>query len=551
MKSLLTSRKQIASSKIVSLMFVIVPLWLTIGAANTPACAQASNTLPNAAASSSGDWTQFLRDNMQRWNPYETVLGLNNVNEASLGLKWTHQSSAYYTDPAVVDGVIYVATGNDVWALNASTGELLWRFDAKDLVSTDPAVANGVVYVATLNYGYVYAVNARTGAKLWSFSTNYYVVDSNITVVYGVVYIATESTLYALNANSGAMLWSDPLNVTSTPAVANGVVYIGAYDNNLNAAVYAVNATNGDVLWQYVVGNGPQQFLLNSSPVVANGVVYFGAYGGKVYAVNAMNGVGLWNYATGGPVNNTVAVANGVVYAKSVDGNLYALKADTGDKLWTFDTGAQTLSSVSSPAVANGVVYIGGQFSGNGYLFALNADTGTQLFSHPTAPYVQSPVIANGVVYVTAFNDYADDLDGELYAFSVGADIYLRIWPTPTTVHQGDLITYAFPVWNLGPDNAVHEVLKTQVPEGTTFDYIRISGTPGLGTCLTPPYEGTGEIVCHENSAMAPNTTWTVRLVVKVTAPSGTVITESGTATEDTTDPNLANNTATVSIPVQ
>ena len=129
----------------------------------------------------------------------------------------------------------------------------------------------------------------------------------------------------------------------------------------------------------------------------------------------------------------------------------------------------------------------------------------------------------------------------KLYAFALGAaataDLYLRIQPTPDTVHQGDLLTYAFPVWNLGPDNAVHEVLNTQVPAGTTFDYIRISGTPGLGTCTTPPYQGTGEIVCHENSAMAPNTTWTVRLIVKVTAPSGTVITESATTTEDTPDP--------------
>ena len=67
------------------------------------------------------------------------------------------------------------------------------------------------------------------------------------------------------------------------------------------------------------------------------------------------------------------------------------------------------------------------------------------------------------------------------------ADLFLRILPTPTTVHQGDLITYAFPVWNLGPDNAVHEVLTTQVPEGTTFDYIRISGTPGLGRARLRP----------------------------------------------------------------
>jgi uncharacterized repeat protein (TIGR01451 family) len=116
---------------------------------------------------------------------------------------------------------------------------------------------------------------------------------------------------------------------------------------------------------------------------------------------------------------------------------------------------------------------------------------------------------------------------------------------------SGDLITYAFPVWNLGPANAVHEVLNTQVPAGTTFDYVRISGTPGLGTCTTPPYQGTGQIVCHENGSMAPNTTWTVRLTVKVTAPSGTVITENAATLAATTDPNPANNMATVSIKVQ
>ncbi len=134
---------------------------------------------------------------------------------------------------------------------------------------------------------------------------------------------------------------------------------------------------------------------------------------------------------------------------------------------------------------------------------------------------------------------------------SLAADLFLRIRPSATTVQQGDLITYAFPVWNLGPENAVHEVLTTQVPAGTTLDYIRISGTPGLGTCTAPPYEGTGQIVCHENSAMAPNTTWTVRVVVKVTAPPGTVITENAATLADTPDPNLANNTASVSITVQ
>jgi Domain of unknown function DUF11 len=131
------------------------------------------------------------------------------------------------------------------------------------------------------------------------------------------------------------------------------------------------------------------------------------------------------------------------------------------------------------------------------------------------------------------------------------ADLLLRLTASPTPVHQGDLLTFTFPVWNRGPNVAYLEELKTQVPPGTAFDYIRISGTEGLGTCTTPLYGGTGPVTCYENSAMAPNTTWTPRLTVKVTAPAGSAITETGTVTEVTPDPNAADATATVSMTVQ
>src|SRR5437899_11176442 len=57
---------------------------------------------------------------------------------------------------------------------------------------------------------------------------------------------------------------------------------------------------------------------------------------------------------------STPAVANGVVYVGSTDGNLYAFQAATGQKIWSAPAGAATGNWVaSSPAVANGVVYVG------------------------------------------------------------------------------------------------------------------------------------------------------------------------------------------------
>ena len=78
-----TNRKQTASFRTVGLMLTIASLWLMLATANTSAHAQTT--------SSPADWTQFHRDNMQRWNPYETLLGVGNVG--SLQVKW--QKFAY------------------------------------------------------------------------------------------------------------------------------------------------------------------------------------------------------------------------------------------------------------------------------------------------------------------------------------------------------------------------------------------------------------------------------------------------------------------------
>jgi outer membrane protein assembly factor BamB len=514
-------------------MLAIAP-WLMLAAANTSAYAQTSDNVPKASATTStapspGDWTEFMRDNMQRWNPYETVLGVGNVGGVQLKWKFTTTGPTEDFSPAVVNGVVYFGSGDNVYALNASTGAQLWSYATGYWVFSSPAVANGVVYIGSRDFN-VYALNASTGAYLWSFATQYY-VETSAAVANGVVYVTSDDgKLYALNASTGAELWSYTTGnfFEGSPAVANGVVYFGSVDNN----VYALNANTGAKLWSYPA------FVI-STPAVANGVVYIGSSDGNLYALNASTGAKLWSYAAGG---GTPAVANGVVYVGCSDG-LCALNASTGAKLWSNADGGGT------PAVANGVVFSSG--TGDVNVYALNASTGATLWSYAAGG---TPAVANGVVYFGSGGSGGQSFVGNVYAFSLGsgsADLYLRIRPTTTTVHQGDLITYAFPVWNLGPSDAYLEVLNTQVPEGTTLDYVRISGTPGLGTCTTPPYEGTGEIVCHENSAMAPNTTWTVRVVVKVTAPAGTVITESAATMADTPDPNLANNTATVSITVQ
>ena len=74
-----------------------------------------------------------------------------------------------------------------------------------------------------------------------------------------------------------------------------------------------------------------------------------------------------WTFKTDGPIIGSPAIANGVVYIGSTDGNLYAVDQETGKQKWKFKTFASR-QVASSPTIANGLVYFGGF---DGILYAL------------------------------------------------------------------------------------------------------------------------------------------------------------------------------------
>jgi eukaryotic-like serine/threonine-protein kinase len=111
--------------------------------------------------------------------------------------------------------------------------------DAWDIYTSSPAVANGKVFFGSGDGG-IYAADAQTGVLLWKFSTND-VVHASPAVVGNTVYVGSwDSYLYALDADTGALKWSfktgeDPtihnqVGFQSSPAVVDGTVYVGCRD---------------------------------------------------------------------------------------------------------------------------------------------------------------------------------------------------------------------------------------------------------------------------------------------------------------------------------
>jgi outer membrane protein assembly factor BamB len=79
----------------------------------------------------------------------------------------------------------------------------------------------------------VYALNADTGRLRWRYATGN-TVHSSPAVAYGTVYVGSQDgKLYAIYADTGKLRWSDAIggNVWSSPAVVHDTVYIGSWDN--------------------------------------------------------------------------------------------------------------------------------------------------------------------------------------------------------------------------------------------------------------------------------------------------------------------------------
>lgn len=307
---------------------------------------------------------------------------------------WTARTGGdIEASPWADGGMVYAASDDHyLYAVNAATGRVLWRTDVGSERDSGPVAAYGNVYIGSWRDHRVYAVDAATGKIRWRFTTGSS-IDSTPAVADGYVYIGSDDTrLYKLDAMTGHPIWARHLDgeIDIRPAVDGGKVFAGSYGGE----VYAVSAASGAILWHATVGG----HIVGSSPVVRDNRVYIGGDGdGTVYALDERTGAVRWRFRTHGSVDSTPAVADGVVYIGSEDRSLYAISAATGAEMWYYPTGGYV---DSDPVVAHGKVYVG---SDDDMIYAIDARTSQLAWPHLTGGHVESgPAVpaAGNTVYV-------------------------------------------------------------------------------------------------------------------------------------------------------
>jgi len=315
------------------------------------------------------------------------------------------------------------------------TDDVLWTYQICGGFQSSPAVANGMVYIGS-NTGYVYALDALSGDLIWSFAIGSNVLSSPA-VADGKIYIGSDNGyFYALDAINGDIVWKYQTigKIYTSPAVINGKVFFGAGYRNCPTMVYALDAQNGNLLWQYSVSSNA---ALISSPTIANGKVFFGSiwHDQSIYALDENTGKLIWNTKINGNVFSSPAVANGMVYIGCGDWSpggcypweyghtIYALDESDGHIVWEYETG---WCVVSSPAIADGKVFVG---SYDKYLYALDALSGDLIWKYETAGRLgSSPAIADNKVFITSVNHIWDTLPHQEILYALDIDTGSLVW---------------------------------------------------------------------------------------------------------------------------
>lgn len=288
---------------------------------------------------------------------------------------------------AVDGGRIYVHNGAEFFAaLDAATGEEIWRQSAFTPFHSAPTVADGRVFVTT-DDNELYALDATTGEVMWThrgISETARLLTAPSPAVFGEVVVVPYSSgeLVALRVTNGSVLWSDSLTR------AGGLTSMSTIND------------------------------ISGSPVVTSDRVYATSHSGLLAAFDLRTGERIWMQEIGGL--HAPWLAGDYLFMVTTDAEAVAVDRHTGELRWLTELPAFRNSENRKDRISwAGPVMAGGRLvlvsssqtgrslplvpsgSGNGQVVLLDASTGERIGDRSlNAPAFIPPVIANETVYV-------------------------------------------------------------------------------------------------------------------------------------------------------
>ena len=335
-------------------------------------------------------------------------------------------------------------------------------FDAKYSFEATPLVKNGIMYVITGNND-VFALNAKTGTVLWEYWSD---VDKRISALCcgwvnrglamgeGLLFFGQlDANVVALDMKTGNVVWKTSIekwengySITSAPLYYDGIVFsgIGGGEFGVRGRLTALDAKTGAILWRWYTVPGSGEFGGDTWPPDTDHAMRGGA---TVWNTPALDPeLGLIYFVTGncGPNHDGSMREGDNLFCAS----MIALKAKTGEYVWHFQQVHHDIWNydASSPMVLFDTVINGQPRKGiaeaghTGWVYILDRTNGKPLIGIEERPVPQEPRQKTAKTQPFPLGDAtvpqcADSLPG----YDKAGCIFEPFWETPVVIQpSGD-----------------------------------------------------------------------------------------------------------------
>ncbi|KAF2330693.1 PQQ-binding-like beta-propeller repeat protein [Flavobacterium daemonense] len=261
---------------------------------------------------------------------------------------------------------IFGSSDGNIYAVNAKTGNLKWKFKTNGSVHGSPVIDKNKIYIGGWDT-VLYALDAETGKEIWRFATGtqtgFKGIQSSVAIADGKVFFgARDPFLFALDAETGKLIWkynAENSWILSSAVIKDNTIYVGTSDTY---ALLAIDVKTGQEKYRFK-GNG----YIYSSPAISGNTIYFGDFTGNFFALNLLSNGKEFNFVS---TENRKKLATSILKDEVIN---FAYAAKNAD-LYVYDNNKKVMdefyklgSIVSSPVVNNNTVYFG---SADGYLYA-------------------------------------------------------------------------------------------------------------------------------------------------------------------------------------
>ncbi len=314
---------------------------------------------------------------------------------------------------AVTDAAIYLANGNQVFALNPENGAVLGSPYPEKPVATRlflsaPVLAGDQLLVADYNNTLTSLDPRDITNENWSFSgaTGKY-IDSPLVVGDLVIAANADNNLYAIDLTTAQntvdeTVWTfsgDPLEKNGKPTKSKGAFWAQPVSDgelvfapNMDHYLYAVALSNGEKAWKLDL-----EAPLVARPLMVGETIYIGNLNGDIFAVDSQTKTIVWRAKVEGGIWSAPTLVDEKLYFGDQKGNVTIIDLTSGDILETVKLGSAILGS--GVILPDGVVF--GKEDGDLILIPFE---GEKQWSLPVGGALYSNIASGGELFVVVPN---------------------------------------------------------------------------------------------------------------------------------------------------